>query len=191
MKKHKLLIFLSLCLLLILALFAALSHAYPLEKPVVVAVPTVAPTQPAYRQDPQVAAIMQRLGLDYGRLNLIYAINPHSSHDASFTTPNSLYITPNVQPQNMDVMVSHEYLHYIQTLPSSHVIAIDPDIETVLARDAYLQGRVTPYYGCRSACFSIDDEAIAYGCTEMPDYALTPKLVDWCNKYLPQRYSLF
>lgn len=163
------------------------THDYP---PVPTTPAVVQPAVQPLRQDSEVVAVMQRLGLDYSKLNLIYGDNPSSTHDASFSTPNSLYITARVRPENLDILVSHEYLHYIQYTHRSEEQALYPSIESVMNTSGYLQGRIASYPICSSNCFTREDEAMAYSCTEMPDYTLPVDIVNWCNKYLPQRYSL-
>lgn len=175
----------------IVSLFLLATHLYPQVPQKTEALPTPSTTQPALRQDAEVVAVMQRLGLDYSKLNLIYGDNPNSTHDASFTTPNTLYITAKVRPDNMDILVSHEYLHYVQYNNRAEEQALYPTIQHVMDTDSYLQGRIANYPVCDTNCFTRQDEAMAYACTEMPDTALQPDFIAWCNKYLPQRYSLF
>lgn len=190
MSKYKRFVEYGFMAIFLLGMIGLATHFYPQTAQKTEALPTPAPTQPALRQDPQVVAVMQHLGLDYSRLNLIYGDNPSSTHDASFVTPNTVYITSKVRPDSLNILVSHEYLHYVQYINRSEEQALYPSIQRTMDTNTYLQQRIASYPVCDTNCFTRQDEAMAYACTEMPDSALQPDFVAWCNKYLPQRSLL-
>jgi hypothetical protein len=180
----------SLLILFIACIFGMLSqikvgatHNYP---PV--------PTQPTLHQDPEVITVMQRLGLNYSKLNLIYGDNGRPSATTSFAyfrSPNTMYVSPSAPQDKLDTIISHEYIHYIQfSVDTAGATALYPYTDGLQNTDTWFYNRMATYRTnlCPDCSMSRENEAVA--CTEMPDRALREDFVAWCNKYLPQRYSL-
>lgn len=199
MIKRKRLLLLPIFLLLFVAWRVNITtHAVPPIRAVNPPLPTSTPTQPALRQDAEVVAVMQSLGLDYSKLNLIYGnddlMNAKADTLATFTTPNIIHISPNADSHRLLNAVSHEYIHYVQYQNEASAQSFYPYLESLQQSDTWLYGRLA-YYRQSGTCVStdgncLDKESEAIACTEMPDYALHPDFVAWCNKYLPKRYSL-
>lgn len=154
---------------------------------------TTKPVLPSFVQDPTVAARMAQLGLDYSKLNLYHTDNADlpDNHDASFKYPDSIYLSPQINPDNIDVALSHEYIHYIQTF-DPNTEKFGPYMDELLAKDTWFYKRMVNYRKpgfCGSDC-NIQHEAEAIACTEIPDYVLTLEFTAWCNLYLPHRSTL-
>jgi hypothetical protein len=155
-----------------------------------------APTTPApvpLHQDPEVVAHMQELGLDYSKLNLYYGPDPDmpSSHEASFTGPNNIYLDPSLNPSEIDIALSHEYIHYVQLVDPS-AATFNGYLDNLLARDSWFYNRMEKYRQpgfCEIDC-DIHTEAEAIACTEIPDRVLRNDFIAWCNAQLPHRYTL-
>jgi hypothetical protein len=184
----------SLVLLLLIGIGLA-THVHPLDStPPIQVHTTVEAEAPTLRQDAEVVAVMQRLGLDYSTLNLVYGDNPqmYTASTASFVAPNTLYISQSVDQSKLSIIVSHEYIHYIQSKDVAGSKSIYPYLDGLQQSNTWLSNRMKPYHTsiCNGAC-DLNMEAEAIACTEMPDSALQSDFIAWCNKYLPQRYSLF
>lgn len=140
-----------------------------------------------YRQDHQLVTIMQNLGLDYSKLNLVYGEDSQFSNgDASFTQPNTIYLSPSLEPELINIAISHEYIHYVQTQD----VFADTNYLTNLY-NYVLYNRMAFYrtdYCPQKNCLSIEQETQAYACTEV--VSLRADLETWCDKHLPNRQAL-
>ncbi len=162
---------------------------------VVASKPVVAAPK-ALDQDPELVVAMQRLGLDYSKLNLRYNDTVVRDGTSGVFIGDAILISKSVPPNKLDRLISHEYIHYIQSTNPDTAKAFYPYLEGLATNDAWLHNRLKNYYNgsvnvCSDTGCDIAAEAQAYACTEMPDYALSPDFVMFCNKWLPQRYSLF
>lgn len=174
-----------------------------IEKPVTSPVASVQPaTLPiTYRHDPQVAAIMDGLGLDYSELNLVVAELPNTdpSKAGEFNGTDTIYIKPDFTShtaKQVNTLLSHEYLHFVQAKqqPESQLYA--SYMYELYETNAFLHNRVKDY-ASGAICNGVVKDCLnwreleAYSCTELPDYTLQQQFIDYCNKYLPKRSGLF
>lgn len=177
--------------LIAVAVLPTYTHSAPLS-----AAPAVTPTTPApLHQDPQVVALMQSLGLDYSKLNLVYGQAPNAPDSATgmFVAPDTLYVKPGSTSSWTNTVVSHEYIHYIQTdVDTSGSTSFYPYLDQLVTTDTWLNNRMAWHrdHECPPNNCHLENEYEAIACTEMPDRALHADFVAWCNKYLPKRYSL-
>lgn len=157
-------------------------------------VPTPTHVAPTYRQDTQVVTVMQSLGLDYSKLNLIAGADPKLPDAyATFESPNTMYISDKVGTDILNRVVSHEYIHYVQfTLSPAEATGFYPYVTDLANTNPYLESRTVNYKKgteCGGTC-NVPAEAEAIACTEMPDAMLRPDFLAFCNKYLPNRAAL-
>lgn len=193
--KHKRLV---IAASLLAGLYGLFCLAYNLNersqaKPVTQAV-QAAPVK-VYRHDPELASVMDRLGLDYSQLNLVYGEPPIQAQAVfNYTSnANTIYLNPNHEYNIIDRIISHEYIHYAQRnnyIDSSqyyaYVMNLYENTPSFYSRMAgYRAGTV-----CGGSC-DMNKETEAVACTELPNSVLQQQFIDYCNKYLPKRYSLF
>jgi hypothetical protein len=144
-----------------------------------------------YRQDAPVVAVMQRLGLDYSRLNLIYGQDPHHDNQAIFNSPNTIYVSPEIDPSKLNLILSHEYIHYAQlNLDQAGASTFYPYVMALSDTNEHLHSRKADFASHLCKECSLDWEIEAVACTELPDSALRDDFIAWCNKYLPKRNEL-
>jgi hypothetical protein len=176
--------------------YTGLAIGYSAQTPVPVQANSQAIIEPepvAVTQDPVVASLMEQLGISYGGLNLIYGDNPNLPNTkASFTQPNSIYLTPLMDRSEQLLALSHEYIHYAQIIDHQNAQSFYPYLRELQASNSWLAERmkVYDYVLTCSDCLPIEAETQAVACTEMTDQRLRADFVAWCNKHLPFRYSL-
>lgn len=155
-----------------------ITHAYPLTT----------------HQDSQIVAAMQRLGLDYTGLNLTYGhYGAPNGDNGQFIPPRSIYLSKSLQGKALDVVLSHEYIHYVQQTHPTEAASFYPYMTDLESRDAWVHKRMAYWQdgtACGGTC-NLGNETEAVACTEVPDYALRPDFVGWCDKYLPKRSLLY
>jgi len=168
-----------------------------LEQIPVKAVVQVVPVTPVktYRHDPELATVMTSLGLDYSKLNLIYAPAPNQSAlaQAIYDGVDTIYLNPDHDATIVNRILSHEYIHHIQNTRRLGATSFYPYLETLYGSNYQLQRRMTNYSN-NSACLNgcnLNLEVQAVACTELPDSQLDPSFIKWCNAFLPKRASLF
>jgi hypothetical protein len=153
--------------------------------------------EPKLVQDPTVVGYMQTLGLDYSKLNLyLGASDSFSDSKASFIAPNNIYLSPSVGSDQLYIVLSHEYMHYVQSaIDVESAESYYPYMNDLMNSDDWFHNRTAYYrdrkYCTKEPCLSLEAELEAVACTELPDYVLKADFIAWCNKHLPQRYSLF
>lgn len=187
-----LLIYLLICT--ITWIHSPASNSVEPSVPGVTNIPSTEPSshEPKLRQDSNLVSIMQYLGLDYSKLNLINEASPAMPENrfASFTEPNTIYVHPEIPTEKVYEVVSHEYIHYVDSKEDSTFF--DQYMDSLYQN--YLYERMatyrTPTYCPGGNCLSIRTETKAIACTEMPDYQLGQEFIDWCNKHLPKRSLL-
>lgn len=164
------------------------------QRPKPVQTPVV--QQPKLRQDEPVAVVMQALGLDYSKLNLIYGLPDGEDQytKSTFAAPNTISLKIDLPFNQAKVALSHEYIHYIQAQDPTEATAFYPYLRKLEVKDKWLGKRVESYRNGKACgtvtCTNVEAELEAIACTEMPDYALSADFVVFCNKYLPHRYDL-
>ncbi len=149
------------------------------------------------RQDPEVVAYMQTLGIDYKNLNLIFSSEAELGKGVAgdYSLPNTIRLSKEYSEQQLRQTAAHEYLHYVQryvdvaqaTLFHDYILQLESALPS-------LQKRVEPYRtgeACAGVCERIEDEIEAIACTELPDSFLREDFIAWCNKHIPNRDLLF
>lgn len=194
--KHKRLV---IAVSFIAGLYGLFCLAYNLNeqaqvKPVTQAIQTL-PVAKVYRHDPELTAVMDRLGLDYSELNLVYgnSFNQASTNQGFFDGRDTIYLNPDHELAITDRVISHEYIHYVQRyhyIESSEYYSYVTNLyENTPSFYARMQ-RYRDGSACNGTCnLNIEIEAVA--CTELPDYLLQQQFINYCSKYLPKRSSLF
>jgi len=150
---------------------------------------------PAVTQDPTVGAYMQELGLDYSQLNLIYGVNPAiPAGEASYTYPNTIYLTDRITGNEIYTALSHEYIHYVQNVTDKVAAeSFYPYMDELMNSNKWLYDRMSDYRTnklCTENCLRLQAEVQAVACTELPDTRLRADFAAFCRKHLPNRSNL-
>lgn len=162
------------------------NHVVVAEVPAVVVPPPV-----VYRHDPEVKAVMDELGLDYSKLNLVYGDNPRMPNNKNASYLNgTIYLSPE-HSAPLYLLMSHEYIHYAQWVDHEASLSFNTYLDE-LYTGQWLYSRMDNYRlteTCSGAC-DIHQELEAVTCTEISDTYLREDFIAWCNKHLPRRNLL-